>query len=361
MRIAILCDALDFQYAGIRTYLRGLLTALPSADPKNEYLLVRAKPDGERVGDFPEIVVPLLGRLPGHRYLRAFTSLPRALVRAGVNAVVEPAHFGPFGLPPQVRRITIIHDLTPLLFPHFHPLPSVAAHRLLLPGILKRADRIIANSLHTQRDIEAFQPAAAGKVRVVLPGKDAMFRPVQDVSVLEKMGIRQPYLLCTGTLEPRKNLLSLLRAYEALRKRGGPALQLVLVGKAGWKMRPFFEALKTSPFRQDILLAGFVHREDLPALYAQCRLFIYPSWYEGFGLPVLEAMACGAPVLISNSSSLPEVGGNAAAYFNPESVNELTGQLLRLTTDVGLLAAMGKASLERSANFNWESAKGWLD
>jgi glycosyltransferase involved in cell wall biosynthesis len=355
MRIAILGDALDLQYAGIHIYLQGLLKALMVVDTENEYLLVRPKAGGE-FDRMEEIIIPVSRSIPGHQRLRAFTSIPRILTQKNVDIVLEPAHFGPFMLPGRVRRITIIHDLTPVLFPEWHPLTSSLVQKIALPFVLKKADRIIANSTHTEKDIWQQYPFSKEKTSVLMPGREAVFQPVQDEVVLAKYGIRKPYLLYTGTIEPRKNLLTLLRAYEEFRRKQGEPVQLVLSGKKGWKNDPLFAALETSTFRQDVVLTGYVERRELPALYSMARLFIYPSLYEGFGLPVLEAMSCGAPVLIAQTSSLPEVGGDAAAYFDPRSQEELAGKLLDLNLNEDKRQKMSGLSVEQASRFNWETS-----
>jgi glycosyltransferase involved in cell wall biosynthesis len=355
MKIAILADALDLQNAGIHIYLREFIRAAVEQDAENQYVVVRAKAAGQFEGA-EEIVLPVRSGLPGHQRWRQFTTIPKVLVQAKAEVVVEPAHFGPFNLPPRVKRVTIIHDLTPVLFPRFHPAPSVLSHRCLLPGILKRANLVIANSQNTCRDMEVAYPFVKGKTEIILPGREKSFLPTFDNLVLKKYGIRQPYLLSVGTIEPRKNLTTLLQAYETFRNEGGQPLQLVFAGQMGWKNNDFFHLLERSPYRQDIRLTGYVERADLPALYSQCRLFIYPSLYEGFGLPVLEAMSCGAPALVSQASSLPEVGGEAAAYFSPQSVGELASQLGRLTASDTILLKMSELSLRRAANFTWQQA-----
>ncbi len=355
MKIAILADALDLQYAGIHVFLREWLKALTRLDKRNEYFLVRPCRGGEFEG-VEEIIVPIRRGIPAYQRWRLFTSIPRRLVEAGVDVVVEPAHFGPFNLPPHIRRVTVIHDLTPLLFPQFHPLASSWSHRLLLPGIVLKADRILVNSECTRQDVERCFPLAKGKTSVMLPGREDVFRPMKNSAVLQKYGIREPYLLTVGTIEPRKNLGMLLLAYEAFRQASGQAFQWVLVGKRGWKNEAFFERLEKSPFRSDVVLTGYVERSEMAALYTAATLFVYPSLYEGFGLPVLEAMSCGAPALISNASSLPEVGGAAAEYFDPKDAEGLSQKLLELTGDEGKRQAMSAASLRRAADFSWDAA-----
>lgn len=353
MKIAILGDALDLQYAGIHTYTRELVRALARFDRENEYFVVRPRAGGELEG-VREIVVPIARNIPGHQRLRGFTSIPRCLVRAGVDVVVEPAHFGPFCLPRRIKRITVIQDITPVLSPQFHLAVGSVVQRVALPFIFKRADCIVASSASTQRDIEKHYPLSKGKVRLVLPGRETAFRQVQDWAVLEKYGIRQPYLLTVGTIEPRKNLCTALRAYELFRQDSEQQMQWVIAGKSGWKNGDFYRALDASPFRSDVVLTGYTERQELPALYSMARLFVFPSLYEGFGLPVLEAMSCGAPVLVSNASSLPEVGGDAARYFEPNSVAELATQLSTLLRDEQELLEMSKSSLQQALKFDWE-------
>ncbi|MEK7253444.1 MAG: glycosyltransferase family 1 protein [Bacteroidota bacterium] len=355
MRIAILCDALDLQYAGIQTYLRGLVKAVTELDRSNEYFLVRPKAGGE-FENAREIIVPISSHIPGSQRLRLFTSIPKRLAAEKMDVVVEPAHFGPFNLPTHIKRVTIIHDLTPVLFPQFHPFASTLFHRFLLPHILKKADCIIANSENTKQDVVAKYAVAKGKIQVVLPGREIEFAPRKDAFVLQKYGITQPYFLYVGTLEPRKNLATLVKAYDEYRRLGGQAFQLVLVGKKGWKNEAFEAALAKSPHRKDIILTGYAERQELPVLYSMAALFIYPSLYEGFGLPVLEAMSCGVPVLISNTSSLPEVGGQAAGYFNPNSVSDLAQAMLELANDEAKRLEMSRLSLWQAEKFNWNSA-----
>lgn len=355
MRIAFLADALDLQYAGVHMYLRGLLNALSKTDKENEYLIVRPKPAGTFDG-MEELVVPINPKIPGHQRLRAFGEIPSRLSNTGIEAVVETAHFGPFRLPGHVKRLTYLYDLTPLLFPHHHPTASVFVQRLLLPRLVRKADRVLTISKNTQIDIEQMYPKARGKVRLVFPAQDSRFRPVHDEAVLKKLGICKPYLLYVGTIEPRKNLQTLLQAYETFRQTSGQPHQLVLVGKKGWKNEEFFKALDQSKFRKDILLPGYVERDDLPVLFSMTKLFVFPSTYEGFGMPPLEAMACGAPVLMSNSSSLPEVGGDATEYFAPKNTEELAQKLTELTSNPQKLSGMKSASLQQAKKFSWEAS-----
>lgn len=346
MKIAILAGPLDNQNAGIHVYLTELLRAL-AANPnrQHEYILIREK----EKNDFPEfenVVVPIR-TLPGYLPFRLFFIVPWVCWKLGVDAVFEPAHFGPFNLPRRIKRITFIHDLTPILFPQFHTWRGSYLQKWFLPTILRKADLVITNSEHTKADVERIYPVTRGKVERIYLGYAANFRPRVDRDVLTKYGIHPPYFLNVGTIEPRKNLSVLLTAFERFKSTTQSNYQLVFVGAKGWKNEAFFEQLAQHPYRADIILPGYVAFADLPVLYTMCERFIYPSIYEGFGLPIVEARACGARCIVAKNSSLVEVGGTESVYFS---------DLEELIT--ALVAASEQKDLERNvpdlAQFSWE-------
>jgi len=250
----------------------------------------------------------MLKGMPGYASLRLFFLVPLVCSWLRVDAVVELAHFGPFNLPPNIKRITVIHDLTPILFPEFHTFNGHFLQKVFLKGILRRADIIIANSEYTKQDVEKYYPSTNGKVHAFHLGVSDKIQPKEDYSVLEKYEIKQPYFLFTGTIEPRKNLIFLLQAFNNFKKKDKLNWQLIIAGGKGWKSDAFFEYYENHNFKDDIILTGYIPSEDLPVLYTMADVFIYPSIYEGFGLPVVEAMACGTPCILSNTSSLSEIG-----------------------------------------------------
>ena len=353
MRIAIIADALDQQYAGVHTYTREVIAALCRVDEENEYLIVREKA-GEPLEGVKEIVVPSRG-IPAYSAYRLLFAVPSLLADRKVDIVVEPRHFGPWNLPAQMKRVTVIHDLTPILFPHQHRFASQVLQRLFLPRILKKADLIITNSRYTAQDVATHFPFAAEKIEPVLLGRDESLAPREDREVLSRYGINRPYLLFVGTLEPRKNIATLVEAFEIFRQNSPEPYQLVIVGKRGWKYSQLLDRIACSAFAEDIILTGYVPRADLAPLYTMTSAFVFPSLYEGFGLPVLEAMSCGAPVLSSATSSLPEIGGEAALYFEPEDTRGLARLIFRITTDGKLRRRYQRLSLERAESFSWIS------
>jgi len=354
-RVAFIGDALDLQYAGIHFYTKAIIENIARLDLDNEYFVVRPQVKND-IENITEIIAPIHSFIPLHQRLRLFTTIPRLMKKHQIDIVIEPCHFGPFNLPKSIKRFTVIHDLTPVLFPEYHSSISHLFHKLFLPRILKNADKIITNSFYTRSDLEKHYPISKGKIEAIYLGKEANFIPNSKTSVLGKYNIQQPYFLYTGTLEIRKNLGVLIRAFEKFKAASKRPTQLVLVGKKGWKIDKVLKKIENSPFKKDIILTGYVEREDLPILYSMAQLFVYPSLYEGFGLPILEAMACGTTVVTSNTSSLPEVGGNAAFYFNPNDVKELFMLLLKLADNTKLIQEHQQLSLKQASLFSWEKA-----
>lgn len=355
MRIVFIADALDIQYAGVHVYTREIIRAVTSLDKKNEYILIRPESKNQYEG-IEEVIVPLSEKIPMHRGMRQYGAIPSAARKLNPDIVIEPGHFGPFFLPKKVKRVTVIHDITPVIMPEYHIFMSRVFHKIFLPGILKRANHIITNSEYTKSDVTTHYPITKNKTTAILLGKNEDFKPDHRTDFLEKYKIKKPYLLYVGTIEPRKNLSRLIAAFEKLNKNGIGNHQLVLAGKKGWKIDDLYTQIENSSAKNNIILTGFVDKEDLAPLYTNADVFVYPSYYEGFGLPILEAMACGVPTVTSNTSSLPEVGGDAALYFDPMSVDDIYQTLAKLLTNENLLLEMKKKGLERAKIFSWEKA-----
>ncbi|MCF6341738.1 MAG: glycosyltransferase [Bacteroidales bacterium] len=199
MKIAILADPLDGQYAGIHVYTRELIDALNQFDKKNEYVLVRQKKGAEFPG-MKQVVVPNFPVYTGFQVLRVFFLFPLILRKLKVDAVVEPAHFGPFNLPKRMKRITVIHDLTPIKFPGLHRFYSQALQRIFLRGILKRAHLILTNSENTSRDTLEFYPGSEKKIKRIYLGKEDIFKPDFHSETISKFGLDEPYFLFVGTI-----------------------------------------------------------------------------------------------------------------------------------------------------------------
>lgn len=264
---------------------------------------------------------------------------------------------------PHVRAKTVftLHDLIFEIFPEHHKVYNHLFLKLMMRRFLHAADRIICVSRHTQRDAERLYGIDPAKMTVIYEGADPNYRPAtpadaaHHAAVREKYRLPDRYILHVSTIEPRKNLGRLLQAFGAL-KGEFPALKLVLVGKKGWLYEPFFEQLEASGLKEEVIFPGYVAEEDLPAFYQMATVFCFPSVYEGFGLPPLEALSSGCAVVCSNASSLPEVVGEAGLLFNPTDTATLTQALRRLLSDEALRRDLQHRGPIQAQQFSWEQA-----
>lgn len=260
--------------------------------------------------------------------------------------------------PFQGPRLTTVHDLSHLAYPEFHPAERVAYLRRLLPRSLKQAHRILTVSAFVRQTlIEAFDLDPA-RISVTPNGVTAAYHPRSaDATrpVLSKLGLRHGgYLLSVATLEPRKNLEGLINAYLELPPTVRAEYPLVLVGGAGWRDERLRQRLAETGASGDIRTTGYLPHDELLAVYSGAQAFAYPSFYEGFGLPVLEAMASGVAVVTSNRSALPEVAGDAALLVDPESITDLAEALCRVLTEPALRAELITRGQQRALGFSWE-------
>jgi glycosyltransferase involved in cell wall biosynthesis len=258
----------------------------------------------------------------------------------------------------SIPTVLTVHDLIFRHLPDHHKPLNRWYLNLTVPLYCQRATHVIAVSERTRRDLTAAYGVPPEKVTVIYEAAAPRFRvqPLEAVAAVRaRYGLPDRYLLFVGTIEPRKNLSRLLAAFETIHA-AGLSDGLVIVGKRGWLYGDFFARLEQSPAHDAILFPGYVPDEDLPAVYAGAQGLVFPSLYEGFGLPVLEAMACGTPVVASNASSIPEVGGNAALYFDPMDVEAMVEAVRRLLCDTELWDNMRMRGLTRAADFSWEVA-----
>lgn len=279
--------------------------------------------------------------------------LPHRAAAAGFDLVHCTTPYGTL-MPCQYRNIITICDVTPLLFPETHGKMNVWHHRFALPAILSRAERIITISECSKRDIVKAYRVPEEKITVTMLAADECFTEFPaGIPGTAVSSIPKPYILNVGTLEPRKNLDGLLRAFAAARKQGLEHT-LVIAGAKGWGDSRLAQLVADLKLEASVMFTGFIADDDLPHLYAGADFFVYPSLYEGFGLPPLEAMACGVPIITSNVSSLPEVAGDAALLVDPHSETELANAILRLAGNSEIRHALRAKGLARAAEFSWE-------
>lgn len=289
------------------------------------------------------------------RMLWSQTTLPYWAGQDVVDLYWGTTHRLPRYLPDRIARVVTIHDLVWKQAGETMRPFSRFMEKHLMPQAIRLADRIIADSASTAGDIEAVFPSARGKVRVVHLAASAMPDPL-PFHALQALAIDRPYFLFVGTLEPRKNLQRLLQAYAGLPVWVRARFQLVIAGGKGWGGVDVEETSRKLGLAGDVRVTGLVTDAQLATLYAHARFLAMPSIYEGFGLPVLEAMSYGVPALTSNTSSLPEVAGDAAVLVDPLDVSSITKGLMRLLTEDDLHASLAKRAKPQASQYSWDKA-----
>lgn len=363
MRIGLDARTLSGRYTGDRTYWRGLISGLATVDPDNEYMLYTRLPiDGEPPETGPNFRWRALPR-PGNDALWMLRGWPRALAEDGIDVAHTQYNIPLLGAPCPV--VTTVHDITFALFPELFAARDRRILNALIPRSLQRAAHVIADSECTRRDIlrryktrvtpekvTTILLAADKRFQIPLNGQESAWAAVNTQYELSD----QPYILSVGVLQPRKNLGVLLDAF-ALVKLGpvAPPHKLLIVGKRGWLGQELDRQIAHLPPKvtDDIVWAGYVPDNALPTLYGGAGALCYPSRYEGFGLPPLEAMACGCPVLCSRTSSLPEVVGDAGVLLPPDDSTAWAHALEKLLTQPGVLARWRERGPARAAQFSW--------
>jgi glycosyltransferase involved in cell wall biosynthesis len=294
-------------------------------------------------------------RFPDHKLAKVFWPnlvLPGSAARQGLDVVHATTHYGTF-VPCRHKNVITVTDVSPILHPETHERGQVMYHRHVLPLVLQRADAIVTISESSKKDILSCYKVPEGKVQVIPLGVDGHFVPDSGVENSFTATLPERYILNIGTLEARKNLPRLLEAY-ALARRKGLTHKLLIGGARGWRLSDLAGIVEKYQLEEDVVFLGFVEDADLPLLYGRADFFVYPSIYEGFGMPILEAMACGTPVITSNCSSMPEVAGDAALLVAPLDVEELAGRMLELAGDSELRASLRQRGLARAADFTWQ-------
>lgn len=350
--VVIIADALDFQYAGIKVYLEGLVAALQTSDVQHDYMLLRADEDFRDYAG--QVYVKSHASKFLHPKSRLLLEIPKAIRQINPDVVVEPCHFGPFRISKKIKKVTFIHDITPVAFPQFHPNNSVLLHKLLLPGILKRANLIITNSERTKSDVIKNFVYANGKTEVVYPGSTDS-QNIQSAFIDEIDIQKEEYILHVGTIEPRKNLAFLLEAFTEIKKRRND-IKLIISGKEGWKNKAFYEQLNAHPNKEDILITGYLEKEQIITLYRHALCMLFTSHYEGFGIPLLEAMENGCPIITCDTSTQKEVCKEAAVYIPEFVATDWADAFLAVAENEELHNQLVIRGKERAQTFSWKKS-----
>lgn len=354
MKIGI--DMRMLNWSGIGRYTYNLVDGLMRIDKDNEYILFLNEDDIDNYTITNENFSkkPLSSKvfsLEGHYQLTS------SLWRERLD-LFHSLHF-PVPLLWRHNLVTTIHDLIPLIYPE--SLPSRMSRiycYLMMRAAARKSRRVIANSYYTGRDIVRYLKISESKVKVIYEGVNENYHPVQNESRLRKVKERyktsEKFIFYVGHWKPYKNILRLMRAFHKLKIKTKIPHKLVIGGRKDPNYREIPALARNLGLEDDIIFPGYIPEEDLPILYSAAKLFIFPSLYEGFGLPVLEAMACGVPVVSSNTSSLPEIAGDAAIFVNPCSTEEIAQAMQEVLRDEKLRQKLIQKGLARAKLFAWE-------
>jgi glycosyltransferase involved in cell wall biosynthesis len=357
MRIVFDGTTLRPRRTGVGYYVEHLLHHLAQEGPEHELIVASHRPIDTTTPLPPRVrVAAVKWRAPGIVWMQ--TLAPRMLQQLQPDV----AHFtnGMMPLLSSTPSVVTIHDMSLMLFPQFHPPRRVLLNGPLLDIAARRADTVITVSESAKRDILQRYNLSPERVHVIHEAAAPSFRPVLDQRVLERVrrqyGLGERIILSVGTIEPRKNLPQLIDAFAARRRTGDLRHQLVCVGPYGWRSRGIQARIDRLRVADAITFTGYVPFDDLPALYSLAEIFVFPSVYEGFGLPVIEAMACGAPVITGRTAALAEIAGGAIEHvdrLDADSLGEAMVALARSRARRDHLAGLG---IERARAFSWNRA-----
>src|SRR5579863_4514239 len=364
MRIAIDYTAAIRQSAGVGNYVRRLVDAMLAQDASNQYtLLTSGRPTRER--PFPQaqnvqgrsIIIP-------DRYLNIIWYRWRLPLYATFFSGQVDIYHGPdFALPPlngKLRKVVTVHDLSFLEHPEY-AVPSLAAYlKKIVPEAVAAADVVASVSQTTSQSLIKHFKTPTEKIVVVPNGVAPYYRRITDPVLLgatrHKFGLKHPLVLGVGTMEPRKNHLGLIKAFaQAQKKKKGPAM-LALAGGKGWLYEETKQAVADLKLEHKVRFLGHISDLELVTLYSMADVFAFPSFSEGFGIPPLEAMACGTPIITSNTSSLPEVVGDAALLVDPHNIIELGHAITRLLEDEQLREELRQKGYQRAQHYSWSAS-----
>jgi glycosyltransferase involved in cell wall biosynthesis len=359
MRIAVNAIFLQKdQLEGYGHYAKEILQRLVLRHPEHEFIFLFDRPYA-REFLFGENVIPVVTG-PAARHALAFRywydiKAPLALRRYKPDVWLQP--YGFCSLTSSIPQLLVVHDLAFRHHPDFIQWHHRWFYRLFTGRFLKKAKRVITVSEFSKQDIMAQYATGAEKISVVPGAARAVFAPINwqaKQTIKAEFAAGTEYFLCTGGVHPRKNLINLLKAFSLFKKWQHSNMKLVIAGRLAWEYDGILEKLQTYKYREDVVMTGYLPDEQLAKLTAGAYALVYPSWFEGFGLPVIEAMQAGTPVITSNTSSMPEAGGEAALYANPAEPDSIAKHMLSLYRDETFRGQLIEAGFNQAAKYNWD-------
>lgn len=357
MKICIDAHVLGDKSGGNETYYRNILENIYDCLNEDDELFVllddeneQKKIEAKKLKNVKTIMFKYANPIKRYGY-----EISRIVEKYNID-VLHTQYYAP--IIKNCRLVVTIHDVSFIHYPECFNRMELIRNKLWIRNAAKRADSILTVSEYSKQDIVNQFGVDKNKVHVTHLAPSNIFKKLENKEVEEaekKFEIEEPYILAVGNLQPRKNLVRLINSYVKLKENGDFKHKLVIVGKKAWKYDSIFSTLKNHNLFDHIILTDYVSEEDLVRLYNGADIFVYPSIFEGFGLPVIEAMACGAPVITSNTTSLPEVAGDAAVYIDPYSEEDIINKIKSLSMDSELRAKLKQKGLDRAKSFSWKT------
>lgn len=360
MRIGIDVSALVKEAAGIGQWIIHIMNNIMKIDTENDYFLFT----------YDDIKIPYTLKEnwqvvyyggQNKKQIRYLTHMPKLLRQYNIDVFVGTRHYLPPFNKRKVKYLAIVHDLIPLYMPELFTKEHKLRFKIFTEICRRQAHEIVAVSNATKQDIIKYLNFDKSKIHVVYEAANPIFNMEKDADAIKKTmesyKIDQDYILCLSTVEPRKNMLRTIKAYERCILQNNLPYKLVIVGGSGWNNGEIYDYVQShEKLKPHVIFTGYVSYEDVKNIYANASLFIYASLCEGFGLPILEAMQSGIPVITSNISSMPEVAGNACELIDPYNIEELQQAMVKVLSSEELRNNMIEKGLKQAANFSWEKS-----
>ncbi len=345
---------------GYGNFIFECFSRLARSHSDHQFLFIFDRPYDAAFVVAPNIIPVVAGPAARHPLLWRFWfnyRIPAILRKYKADVFVSADGFCSLGT--RVPQCLVIHDLAFLHHPAFIKKSHLRFYKKYTPAFLKKAAGLATVSAHAKADIETKYGIDPARINIIYNGVKPVFQPLayaEKERVKAQYAGGKEYFICVGAIHPRKNGIMLLKAFSQFKKRQKSNMQLLFAGRLGWQTDAFTEKLSTFKYRDDVQILGFVKDEVLAELVGAAYALVYPSFFEGFGLPVAEAMRCGTPVIASNTGSLPEIGGEAARYADPGNAAEWADRLMELFRDENGRAALVEKGLAQAARYNWDAS-----
>lgn len=353
---ALLTDKLE----GYGYYIDEIFSRIAKNHPEHDFYFFFDRPF-DKVFMYAPNIHPVIIK-PQARFPFAWTvwynwMLPVYLKHIKADVFVSADGF--CSLTTKVPQCMVVHDLAFLHYPQFIAKAHLGFYQKNTKRFLNKAKVVVTVSAFSKEDIIRQFQVPATKLHVVGNAVNVVFQPIdyaESEKIKEKYTAGAEFFLYSGSIHPRKNLINLLKAFSQFKKRLRSNMKLVIAGRLAWKTEEFTKLLSTFKFRQDVVLTGYINRQELALLTASAYAMVYPSYFEGFGVPPLEALQCSVPAIVSNTSAMPEVGGDAYLYINPESVEDIADKMMLIYKDEALRSRLIANGKERVNLYNWDEA-----